>query len=68
VLCGIDRYVEEDFKKLMYVGCSRARSYLAVLLTATAQRAASQPRTGTTFARRNLPAPFELPIALLLSV
>jgi hypothetical protein len=24
VLCDIDRYVEEDFKKLMYVGCSRA--------------------------------------------
>lgn len=33
VLCDIDRYVEEDFKKLMYVGCSRARAYLAVLLT-----------------------------------
>jgi hypothetical protein len=33
VLCDIDRYVEEDFKKLMYVGCSRARANLAVLLT-----------------------------------
>jgi hypothetical protein len=33
VLCDIDRYVEEDFKKLMYVGCSRARAYLSVLLT-----------------------------------
>jgi hypothetical protein len=33
VLCDIDRYVEEEFKKLMYVGCSRARAYLAVLLT-----------------------------------
>jgi hypothetical protein len=33
VLCDVDRYVEEDFKKLMYVGCSRARAYLAVLLT-----------------------------------
>jgi hypothetical protein len=33
VLCDIDRYVEQDFKKLLYVGCSRARAYLAVLLT-----------------------------------
>jgi hypothetical protein len=33
VLCDIDRYVEEEFRKLMYVGCSRARAYLAVLLS-----------------------------------
>jgi hypothetical protein len=26
VLCDIDRYVEEDFKKLMYVDCSRIRA------------------------------------------
>jgi hypothetical protein len=26
----IDRYVEEDFKKLMYVGCSSARTSVRV--------------------------------------
>lgn len=33
VICEVDRFVDEDFTKLMYVGCSRARTYLAVLLT-----------------------------------
>jgi superfamily I DNA/RNA helicase len=33
VLCDIDRFVEEQFRRLMYVGCSRARTYLAVLIT-----------------------------------
>jgi hypothetical protein len=32
VICDVDRFVEGDFTKLMYVACSRARSYLAVLL------------------------------------
>jgi hypothetical protein len=27
VACEIDRYVEEDFTKLMYVAASRARAY-----------------------------------------
>jgi hypothetical protein len=32
VICDVGRFVEEDFTKLMCVACSRARSYLAVLL------------------------------------
>jgi hypothetical protein len=32
VICDVDRFVEEEFTKLMYVACSRARAYLAVLL------------------------------------
>lgn len=32
VICDVARFVEEDFTKLMYVACSRARSYLAILL------------------------------------
>lgn len=33
VLCEVNRFADETFTKLMYVGCSRARTYLAVLLT-----------------------------------
>jgi ATP-dependent exoDNAse (exonuclease V) beta subunit len=32
VVCDVDRFVEEEFTRLMYVACSRARAYLAVLL------------------------------------
>jgi hypothetical protein len=53
VLCDIDRYVEEDFKKLMYVGCSRARAYLSVLLT-DEPTSASLPATTSAGCRRGL--------------
>jgi superfamily I DNA/RNA helicase len=33
VLCEVNRFVEEEFTRLMYVGCSRARAFLAVLMT-----------------------------------
>ena len=32
VICDVDRFVDEEFTKLMYVACSRARAYLSVLL------------------------------------
>lgn len=33
VICDVDRYQPEDFRKLMYVACSRARSHLVILVT-----------------------------------
>ena len=32
VVCEVDRFVQEDFTKLMYVACSRARTLLIVML------------------------------------
>ncbi len=32
MVCEVDRHVEEDFTRLMYVACSRARTKLVVML------------------------------------